>query len=98
MRGSQKFCQRGSNSDVFLVDEGRGGIKILLKAGQHGPSSEMPLEWRLTLNAGSVFQGIRTSIAKKPCIFMFFQGVKVGSPDPLSSPLNPRMGSHFPSS
>ena len=38
----------------------------------------------LTLNAGLVaviFQGIRTCIARKPYIFVIFQG---GGPDPLS--------------
>ena len=45
MRGSSKFCQMGSYSDVFLVGEGRG-IQILLKAGHHRPASETPFKWR----------------------------------------------------
>ena len=36
------------------------------------------------------FQGIQTSIAKKPEIFVIFQGGGVG-PDPLSPPLDPHM-------
>ena len=36
-----------------------------------------------------VFQGIRTSIAKKPYIFVNFHGG--GGPDPLSLLLDPRM-------
>ena len=35
-----------------------------------------------------IFQGIRTSIAKKPYIFVIFEG---GGPEPLSPTLDPRM-------
>ena len=35
-----------------------------------------------------IFQGIRTSIAKKPYIFMIFKG---GGPDPPYRPLDPPM-------
>ena len=35
-----------------------------------------------------IFQGIRTSIAKKPYIFVIFKG----GPEPLSPPLDPPMG------
>ena len=42
MRGSRKFCQRGSKFDGFLVDKG-GGIQKPLKAGHHRPASETPL-------------------------------------------------------
>ena len=49
----------------------------------------MSFKWRnagLTLNADFViFQGIQTSIAKKPYIFVIFQG------GALSSPLDPHM-------
>ena len=60
---------------------------------QNGPSSarqrnaiEMAFRWRTddgpTLTAGLVFDGIRTSISRKPCIcVIFFLG---GHPDPLS--------------
>ena len=37
-----------------------------------------------------IFQGIRTSIAKKPYIFVIFQG-GVGGLDPLCTPLDLRM-------
>ena len=37
-----------------------------------------------------IFQGIRTSIAKKPYIFVIFQG-GWGGPDPLFPPLDPHM-------
>ena len=39
-------------------------IKLALKAGYHRPASETPL----------VSQGIRTSIAKKRCIFVILGG------------------------
>ena len=49
----------------------------------------MVFHWRAdddpTLNAGLVFQGFWTSIAKKPYIFVIFQGG--GGPDPQSLPL-----------
>ena len=35
MRGSRKFCQRGSNFDVFLVDDGRDDPNTT----KSGPSS-----------------------------------------------------------
>ena len=51
----------------------------------------MVFHWRAddgpTLNAGLVFQGFQTSIAKKPYIFVIFQG----GTDPLSLPLDPLM-------
>ena len=42
MRGSRKFCQRGSKSDFFIFQL-RGGqrIHITLKAGHHGSTSEI---------------------------------------------------------
>ena len=39
-----------------------------------------------------IFQGIQTSIAKKPYIFVIFQGGRGGGgPDPLVPPLDPHM-------
>ena len=35
-----------------------------------------------------VIQGIRTTIAKQPYVYVIFQG---GGPDPLSPPLDPHM-------
>ena len=50
----------------------------------------MKFRWRADdgpiLNAGLVFQGIRTSFAKKPYICVIFQGGGVPLP-----PLDPRM-------
>ena len=97
MRGSRKSCKWRSNSDVFvlflfLVDE--GGIQSNTKSG---PSSDrqrntiyMVFRWRAydgpTLNTGFYsfvnFQGIRTSIAENPYIFVIFQGRGVRTPCP----------------
>ena len=49
MRGSRKFCQRGSNYDkvFFLVLCGGGGrIQIPLLAGHQRPACETPFKWR----------------------------------------------------
>ena len=46
----------------------------------------MAHHWKLTLQLCD-FQGIQTSIAKKPYIFVIFQGDQ----DPLSAPLDPHM-------
>ena len=84
MRGSRKFCQRGSNFDnvvLFCVDEGREDPSTTISY------TTMTFRWRAddgpTLNAGlvaAIFQGIRTCIARKPYIFVIFQG----GPDPLA--------------
>ena len=56
----------------------------------------MAFRWRAddgpTLNAGlvaAIFQGIRTYIARKTCIFVIFQGG--GSGPPVPPPLDPHM-------
>ena len=50
MRGSRKFCQRGSNFNflfIFLFFLMRGGrIQIRLLAGHQRPASETPFKWR----------------------------------------------------
>ena len=45
MRGSRKFCQKGSNFDVFyfLVDEGRDDPNTT-KSGNRRPASKMPFK------------------------------------------------------
>ena len=78
MRGSRKFCQRGSNSDTIIFWLMRWDrIQIPLKASHHRPTSETPFKW----SHGSlvILYGIRTSIAKKPYIFLVFQGVRTPS-------------------
>ena len=56
MRGSSKFCQRGSNFDNFFkLMRGRERIQITLKAGHYRPASETPFKWRFAgrpMNAG----------------------------------------------
>ena len=42
-----------------------------------------------------IFQGIRTSIAKKPCIFVIFQGEGSGPPVPPLDPLMNFAGCFF---
>ena len=52
MRGSRKFCQRGSNFDnvflfvLFLVNEGWEGRNTTTSAGHHQPASETTFKWR----------------------------------------------------
>ena len=48
VRGSRKFCQRGSNFDnfsLFLVDDGRNDQKITIN-GPSSAASETPIKWR----------------------------------------------------
>ena len=54
-------------------------IQIPLRAGHHRPASETP--FKCCLGSFVIFQGIRTSIAEEPYIFVIFQGVSV-HPDP----------------
>ena len=93
MRGSRKLCQRGSNSDnglafcwVFLVVEKK--IQTPLKVGNHW-SARIAL---LAQAHGSfvIFQGIWTSIPKKPYNLVIFQGWGC-SPDSLFPNLDPCM-------
>ena len=80
MRGSRMFCQRGSKSDkgffVFFMLMRGERIQIPLKAGRWWPNIEC---W---LGSFVIFHKIRTSISKKPYIFVIFQGL--GAPKPLS--------------
>ena len=81
---------------VFLSEDPNNTISGPSSARQRNAIS-MAFRWRAdddpTFNAGLValsFLGFRTSIAKKPFIFVIFQG---GGRDPLSSPLDPPMTS-----
>ena len=86
---SRKFCQRGSNSEVFLLllfKLMRGErIQIPLKGGHHQPTREMPCkrhfpggpkmaQYGIWLGSFVIFHGIWTSIAKKPYSFVIFHG------------------------
>ena len=52
MRGSRKFCQRGSNSDnvfgvcFFQLMRGKRASECHPKAGHHRSTSETPVLWR----------------------------------------------------
>ena len=85
MRGSRKFCHWGSNSYGFFFVRGEK-IQIALKAGLHLSASETLFKcvslagrwwwWpniECWLGSFVIFQGIRTSIAKKPFILWFFR-------------------------
>ena len=61
----RKFCQKGSNGFFFLIrGEKTQRLEIPLKAGHHRPASETP--FKCWLGSFVIFQGIWTSIAKKP--------------------------------
>ena len=63
MRGSRRFCQRGSNFEDFLLVEGREQLKV----GLHRPADDGP-----TLNSGLVaviLRGVRT-----PCPPLWIRG------------------------
>ena len=78
-------------------------IQIALKAGHHRPASETPLDgvslagrwWpniKCWLGSFVIFQGVRTSIARKPYIFVIFQGGGgSGPPVPHPTLLDPHM-------
>ena len=84
MRGSRKFCQRGSNFNFFLFfDEGRNDSNTTIS----GPSTarqrnaiQMVFRWRADggpiLNAG-FFTGDPTNIAKKLYIYVIGSGPPV---------------------
>ena len=78
----ERFVRGGPTlTKVFLVDE---RIKIPPSAGHHQPASETPFndvslagrsvhKIKCWLDRFVIFQGIWTSIAKKPYIFVIFQ-------------------------
>ena len=85
MRGSRTLCQMGSIFEFiifFSIDEGREDQNTTISgpssARQRNAVSLQRDDDGSTMNAGLValcfFQGILTSIAKKPYIFGFFGG------------------------
>ena len=80
MCGSRKFCPRGCKFDnvFFLVHKGKKDSNTANK--WDGPLSARQ---RNAIYSFVIFQGIRTSIATKPYIFVNFQGG--GGPDPYPS-------------
>ena len=101
MRGSRTFCQIGSKFEFIetvSIDEGREDQNTTIS----GPSSagqRNAFRWRdddgplmnTDLVALCFFQGILTSIAKKPYIFRFFLGGGSRPPAPPPPPLDPYM-------
>ena len=110
MRRSRKFCQRGSNFDNFflIADERRKDPKTtIIKRAIICPPAKRHLNGVLLacrcwpniecwLGSFVIFQGVCTSIAKKPYIFLIFQGRggEGGGSDHLS-PLWIRACSYF---
>ena len=104
MRGSRQFWQWGSDFDnvfccCFFSWGGEEGSKYHYKRDIIGPPAKRHLNgvshacrcWpniECWLGSFRIFQGIRTCIAKKPYIFVIFQGKGVRTPFP---PLDPHM-------
>ena len=101
MRGSRKFCQRGSNfdSDFFKFEDERKdpnstfrGPSLFHQQNAIYMTFLLACQWwpniECWLCSFVIFQGIETSIAKKPCSSVIFQG---GGLDPYPLPLDPRM-------
>ena len=57
MRGSRKFCQRGSNSATLTIFFRGKRIQIPLKAGQHRPASETPFYSLIALRIARISGG-----------------------------------------
>ena len=106
MRGSRKLCRRWSKFAnlitlfiIFLKLMGDRGSKYRFNWAIIGPTAKhhgilLVGRWwpkiECWLGSFVIFQGIRTSIAKKPYVFViFFSGGGGGGPDPPVPPLNP---------
>ena len=85
MRGSRKFCQRGSNfANVVLVDEGREDSNTTFSrpssARQRTPLNGVPLAYRWWPNIecwlGSfvIFRGSGPVFLRNPIFFVIFSG------------------------
>ena len=66
MRGSRKFCQRGSNFFFFFFLIRGKRIQIALKVGHHWPASETPFKWRF---AGELMMVHHRMLAWQLCDF-----------------------------
>ena len=85
MRGSRKFFQRGSNFYYFFYHYNRAIIVTLAKRHFDGVSLAGRW-WPITecyFGNFVVLKGNQTGIAKRPYIFVIFQGVGSGPPTPL---------------
>ena len=99
VRGSRKFCRRGSTLITFFSWWGEVGSKYDYKWATIGPPAKrhfngvsLTFRWWPNIECGLgsfvIFQEIRTSIAKKPYIFCDFSG---GVWTPCHPPLDPRI-------
>ena len=98
----QEVLSEGSNFHIFflfLVDKGREDPNTTI-SGPTSDGSETPFKWRFAGVPMMVhywmlawqlcdFQGMQTSIAMKPYIFVIFKGGGVQLPAP--PPLDPHM-------
>ena len=101
MRGSRKFCQRGPYIDKLFLEGRDDPSKYNYNRAIIGPPAKRHLngvslarrQWpkmKCWLGSLMVFQGIRTSIPKKPYIFCDFPGGRVRT---TVHPLDPPMAS-----
>ena len=100
MQRSRKLCQRGSKFDVFFFScWGERGSKYLCKWAIIHPPAKCHLNgvclvcrWcpniECWLGSFVIFQGVRTSIAKKPYNFVIFQEEPRPSVPPLDRPMH----------
>ena len=96
----QKVLSEGSNFDLFfgglfLVDEGKGGIKILLYVGHHRQASEKAFKWRfagvpvmaqhrILLGRFVIVMGSGAVLLRNPLFLLIFQrGMAPVPPPPL---------------
>ena len=93
MRGSRKFCQRGSNFDnVFFSWWGEGGYKSIFKRAIIGPQAKrrfagMPMnaQHRMLASQLRFFRGSGPVLLENPVFLWFFRGWGgSGPPVPLS--------------
>ena len=95
MRGSKKVLSEGVQLFLPFFKLMRGErIQLPLKAGHHRPASKTQFKRRFAggpmvaqneywICGFVIFQGIFTSIAKKPYIFVIYQGGMDPGPPPL---------------
>ena len=96
---TRKFCQMGSNFDVvffgfILVYKGREYLNTTISrpsSAHQGNTIFMACLWwpnnECWLGSFVIFQGIPTSSAKKPYIFVIFQRSRPPVPLPLDTPM-----------
>ena len=90
MRGSRKFCQRGSNfDDVFVLDEAREDPNTTIVGAIIGPPAKPMMAQYIDCWLGGfvIFRGSETVLLRDPIFFSFSRG---GGPNHLF-PLDPRM-------